>query len=277
MLKHTLDRSARLVASNRIITVIGSGHDDYIEANENSSIPGRIIEQPRSMETAPGVFLPLTYIIAADPDATIFIFPSDHYIFSETTFVQAAHQLGTSAERTSSTLFLFGAQPDQPETDYGWIEPGANLPGAGDNQPRKIVAFHEKPSPRKAAAYYRNGYLWNTLIMAGKARLLWELGCEHLPEMMESFETLRRTLAKGQTEKDEERRLLSNVYENMEAANFSRTILEKATDRLAVVPLRNVEWSDWGRPSRIVQTLTRLGQEPQFEYEDFPVSQQAGR
>ncbi|HLV00238.1 MAG TPA: sugar phosphate nucleotidyltransferase, partial [Acidobacteriota bacterium] len=257
MLKHTLDRSARLVAPSRIITVIGSGHKNYIDATENSNIPGRIIEQPRSMETAPGVFFPLTYAIASDPDATVFIFPSDHYIFSEEAFVRATRQLGYRAEETSSVLFLFGALPDGPETDYGWIEPGTSLPGSGDDPPRRIVAFHEKPSPQEAAAYYRKGYLWNTMIMAGKARLLWELGCEHLPNMMKSFEKLRQILSKRQTEKAEERHLVSSIYERMEVANFSQTILEKATGRLAVVPLRNVEWSDWGRPSRVVETLSR--------------------
>lgn len=276
MLKHTIDRSTQLVSPDRVVTVIGSGHQDYIDAGEHLSIPGRLVEQPRSRQTAPGVFLPLTYIIAADPDATALIFPADHYIFSESAFIQATSELATMAEDYPGTLFLFGAQPDRPETDYGWIEPGGSLPESAGNRARQIKAFREKPSRQKALHYYQSGYLWNTLIMAVKARLLWELGGQLLPEMMNSFEKLRRALLRDSRSRHEEILLLRNIYETLQEANFSRTVLERATGQLAVVPLTDVHWSDWGRPHRVVESLERLGRRPRFDRQDLSLSQSAG-
>jgi mannose-1-phosphate guanylyltransferase len=45
-------------------------------------MPGTVLVQPANRETAPGLFLPLLWIARRDPEATVVVFPADHFIFA---------------------------------------------------------------------------------------------------------------------------------------------------------------------------------------------------
>ena len=53
----------------------------------------------------------------------------------------------------------------------------------------------------------------------------------------------------------------------MPVQNFSSDLLQKATDRMAVIKVSNVLWSDWGHPQRVVSTLRQIGKSPTFPTE----------
>jgi hypothetical protein len=61
-----------------------------------------------------------------------------------------------------------------------------------------------------------------------------------------------------------ERKAIENLYRELEPMNFSTAIMEPLAEfhreRLAVLPVRQVFWSDWGSPERIRQTVTILRQ-----------------
>jgi mannose-1-phosphate guanylyltransferase len=50
----------------------------------------------------------------------------------------------------------------------------------------------------------------------------------------------------------------------MPSANFSRDLLQRAAKQAVVLPMTDVEWSDWGRPVRVLETLDRLNKPPNF-------------
>jgi len=50
----------------------------------------------------------------------------------------------------------------------------------------------------------------------------------------------------------------------MRPANFSREMLEREADALVVLRVRDVLWSDWGTPDRVVRTLRRIGMSPDW-------------
>lgn len=270
MLQHTLDRAAQLVEPTRIVTVIGRGHEQFLPGALKSDFPGRMIVQPRNFDTAPGVFLPLTHVMAADPEATLLILPSDHFVFPEGPFLQHLETVLDQAERFPERLILVGVQPDQPTHDYGWIEPCLKDPQETPLQDPtllKIEAFREKPSPQEAAEFFRRGFLWNTMIMGAKAKTLWKLGSRCFPEMLNRFELLRLILQgirEGTLDKSYEQRALNWIYSDLPAANFSRDFLQRSTDTLLVSVLDSIQWSDWGRPNRIEGSLERLGKKSFF-------------
>jgi hypothetical protein len=41
-------------------------------------------------------------------------------------------------------------------------------------------------------------------------------------------------------------------------------VLEKAPEFLEVMELSGIEWSDWGRPERIAESIHSLGRKPAF-------------
>lgn len=256
MLEHTFARAVRLVPAERILTVIGAGHRRYLDGDGGSRISGRILEQPANLDTAPGVFLPLAHVMASDPQATVLVFPSDHFISPLESFLKILRKAADSVELSSDRVLLLGAVPDRPESEYGWVK-AATAEANGSVAP--VAGFREKPGPEEAAAFFGQGQLWNTLIMAAKAETLWELGRLCLPEMVRGFEALFSSFGTPQ-----EAAALSSAYARMKPANFSKHILECRPERAGVMPLREIAWSDWGRPARILETLERMRLQPAF-------------
>ena len=121
-------------------------------------------------------------------------------------------------------------------------------------------SFLEKPGRVQALAARDAGALWNTMVMAVKAETLWELGWRYVPELMPRFESLLEAV-----DTPDEAEILDSVYRGMVRRNFSTHVLERARGRVALMPLTNVMWSDWGRPERILHTLKRLGKLPAWE------------
>lgn len=254
MLEHTYDRALALAPAERIVTVIGPGHQCHL--NRACRPPGKILEQPANLDTAPGIFLPAAFVRAADPDATVVILPSDHFIRPQGRFTMRAELAALWAERLPGRLILLAAEAERPETDYGWIEPGWRLSEHHGAVPREAVRFHEKPSAEDAAGFHRRGFLWNTFIIAAKVRTLWTLGRRLLPGLMEGFDAFSAHLG-GR----EEAAALSSLYAKTAPVNFSKGVLERAGGRIGVLPLEGVEWDDWGRPERVQTALARLGRE----------------
>lgn len=63
--------------------------------------------------------------------------------------------------------------------------------------------------------------------------------------------------------------MLESIYHTMPGKNFSSDLLPQITDHIGVVELRDVMWSDWGQPERIVETLRSLGKVPAFSLHDL--------
>jgi mannose-1-phosphate guanylyltransferase len=215
--------------------------------------------QPHNRGTAPGVFLPLSFVRAQDPAAVAVIFPSDHFVYPERVFEDAIARAVASLDRLSGRVLLIGVRPTAPEPDYGWIVPAETVIAPGV---RKVRRFVEKPPVPEAEKLFRTGGLWNTLIVVAEVRTLWTLGRYAQPDMMALFEWLSYSVGTGA-----EAEVIDEIYRIMPALNFSSDVLERTPDQLVVWELEEVVWSDWGRPERIDETLGRLGIEPRFPRE----------
>jgi mannose-1-phosphate guanylyltransferase len=271
MLQHTLDRALGLSERDHIVTILGKGHRRYLEKTGDSPIPGVVIDQPFNMGTATGVFLAAVYIYSRDPDATMVLLPSDHFVYPEERFLSHLFRLYELAEQFEDTIILLGANPIRAETEYGWIEPredfGQTDGASGNVDYSKVHSFHEKPDRDLALEFYRGGFLWNTMVVAVKVRTLLKIGWRLLPTMMDRFDDLFRTLweiATGRKGAEYESLALSQVYEHLEEADFSRDILQAVARECIVHRMEGVDWSDWGKPQRIAESLDRIGRKGNF-------------
>jgi hypothetical protein len=79
---------------------------------------------------------------------------------------------------------------------------------------------------------------------------------------MELFQWLAMSLGTAQ-----EAEVRESMYRMMPVRDFSRHLLQRVPEMLAVMELRGVLWSDWGRPERIDRTLRQIGREPAFPAE----------
>jgi mannose-1-phosphate guanylyltransferase len=258
LLRQTLDRVALLVPPERTVVVTVAEHLRHVA--KELDVGGRgpwILTQPEDRGTAAAVLWSAHWIHARNRDATIAVFPSDHFVLGDREFMGHVEAIAAFVESKPDHTVLLGAQPTEPETDYGWVEPAERIGWARRDPVYRVRCFREKPSPAEARSLFAAGALWNTLVFAARATAIVEAGRQCVP-VLES--RLRRAAAFGGT--DHERWALRQAYALAPSANFSRAMLEVWPLPLGVCTLSAVTWCDLGTPARVLKMLADVGVTP---------------
>jgi mannose-1-phosphate guanylyltransferase len=196
-----------------------------------------VLAQPTDRGTTAAIAYSLAQIAAVDENATAGFFPADHHFTDESAFTNAVDLAYGLAHLHADRVLLLGAQPEWPEVEYGWIEPGAAITprsrhgGSRESVSRdregndgmfRVNRFWEKPSLDAAKGLLDRGCLWNTFVMIGRVRTFLDLLRNAIPAETPVF------------------------------GDFSKQVLSALPDRLAVLRLANVGWSDLGTPERVM-------------------------
>jgi mannose-1-phosphate guanylyltransferase len=251
MLEHTLARVERLIPRERILIVVSTDHRPEVAAQLAHWPQENVLFQPLNRDTTPGILLPLAHVSHREPFATVAIFPSDHFILDEARFLTSVRTAVEETPRFPRDLTLLGMTPNGSEEGYGWIEP--QEPEAGC-QTHAVRQFWEKPSPLQAQALLRRGALWNTFVCVARATTLWEMTRQAAPDLYTAFMTLRRALSAPHAAFSTDR-----MYQTLRSVNFSVEVCTPLRNRLRVLPVPDVGWSDWGSVERISASLHQLG------------------
>lgn len=260
MLEHTFDRAEKLIPRERLLVVVSREHLKYPEVRRQLAgrMKNTVVVQPENKDTAPGLLLPLLQIYRRDPLATVAVFPSDHFILEEDRFVNYLYLACRTAERSPSSLVVLGVEPDHVEEEYGYILPGEEPDSLSGFGPKRVSSFVEKPSRRDVNKLLERGALWNTMVMAFKAFTLFDMTALLAPPLHAAFERIGEALGSRR-----ERQVVTEVYRQIEAQNFSTALLELmpnlGNNSLLTIPLQGVVWSDWGSPRRLASVLMRTG------------------
>lgn len=172
MLRQTIRRAERLVPPARLLTVITHPHLPYAQDELGDRTLETVLIQPCNRETAPGILLPILHVQQRDPEAIVALLPSDHFVLGEQHFMDAVATAAAFVRRVPGRLVLLGVPPTQPEIDYGWMEVGDTIGQEQGQALYQVSGFWEKPSLAEAQMLYRQGYLWNTMVVVGKVSLL---------------------------------------------------------------------------------------------------------
>ena len=250
LLRQTLDRIGVLVPPDRTVVVTMQSHLRYTVGEMRATRPPHFLAQPRDLGTAAGVLLPAHWIASRDRDAVVAVFPCDHYVSDEGEFRDRVEDVAGFVEEHPEWMVLFGAEADEPDTEYGWIEPGERVGWTARGALHRIRRFVEKPTPEAAEALMAAGCLWNTFVIVSTARALIDAGRECVPRLSDRLE---RIAAFADTE--HEAWAIRQAYTLAPRANFSRAILESCPRPLAVARLSDVTWCDLGTPARVEQLL----------------------
>ena len=257
LLRQTLERVARLVPPSRIVVVAQASHDRYLGAELAGFPQIHVLAQPSDRGTAAGVLMPAHWIRARDPRAVVAVFPADHFILEEETFMRHVGEVAGYVRAHPEGLVLLGVPPSDADPDYGWIEPGVRLGWAGPDPVHRIRGFREKPTEESARRLYALGGLWNTFVFAASVTTLIEAGRECVPLLHDRL--VRMGLFSGT---QYEAWALRQAYLFAPAADFSRTVLESPSLALAVAEVPTHTWCDLGTPERVAWTLRALGAPP---------------
>ena len=257
LLRQTVDRAAQLVPAERIIVVTLQDHATYVANELRAGQTFRILVQPEGRGTAAGVLFPAHWIQAQDPEAVVVVFPSDHYIQEEALFVGHLADVASFIGRHHDRIVLVGAQPTDPETEYGWIEPGERVGWLATTPVYQIRGFREKPSAEVARTLFASGSLWNTMIFGARASALIEAGRQCIPQLHERLARLPVFLGT-----EHEPWAIRHAFSLAPTANFSRAILQVCPDNLVVSKVPGLTWCDLGTPERVMKTVSALGLTP---------------
>lgn len=259
LLRQTLDRIGLEIPPVRTLVVGVREQAAYLATEFAGASAPRLLIQPADRGTAAAILLAAHWISWRDPEATIALFPSDHFVVEEAAFMNHVADVAMSVERHPGWMVLLGAQPTDPETEYGWIEPGAPLGRTGSGPVYRVRRFWEKPSPETARACLTGGSLWNTFVVIAKASTLIDLGRTLLPDLDRLFARIA-TFA----DTDDEPRVIQEAYRVAPAANFSQAVLGRRPSSLVVSRLPALTWCDWGTPERVLKSLNRIGVSPSW-------------
>lgn len=252
LLQRTLARAERVASADCVVTVVDRSHHSWWPAELDGQPLDNIMVQPANRGTAAGVLLPLVELWWRDPDATVVILPSDHGVRDEEVLGRALSHAVDEASRSSDEVVLLGMTPSSPETGYGWIVPDAH---SADGQSRRVRYFFEKPDAGVAEALFLGGALWSSFLMAGRLGALLGLYRQALPQLLDAF--LGSVRPRGtRPDAGDGGDALHSLYGNLDAADFSRHVLEAATERLRVMAVPPCGWSDLGTPERLAAFFT---------------------
>lgn len=254
MIQHTWTRAKALCLPHQVVTVMDQSHWGYVRTQLMQESLGRVVWQPDNRGTGPGVFLPLSYIREHDPNATVVLWPSDHFIFPVEPMIQVIRDAAALVQERPQRMVLLTVPPQSQEQDYGWVIPGGYLSHPGGVQAREVRRFVEKPLASELEDIALNGGQWNTLVLIANVQTLWEAGRQCIPEVVMPLEQHPGGIGTS----SEHQRLL-HLYRTMPTRNFSRDLLSLIPQQLTMMELTGVYWSDWGRPERVQETMALMG------------------
>jgi mannose-1-phosphate guanylyltransferase len=245
LIQETVERIEPLIPPDRLRILTGAQLAAPIGRALPELGPGNYLLEPRAAGTAPVLAWAAAEIERRDPDAVMVSLHADHVIHPPELFrEQIAHAARLAAAHRR--LFTLGAVPTRPETGYGYIRLGEQLPAAGEpavEGGNRVASFVEKPDAATAAAYLAAGeYLWNTGIFIWRVRDLLDQLEQHTPEIGPLIPILRA----GAVEE---------FFARVPNLSIDEGLLERS-DRVGVLPAE-FDWDDIGTWDAVFRTNPR--------------------
>jgi mannose-1-phosphate guanylyltransferase len=262
LLRQTLERVAIGIPPGRTTVITLRSHIGYFAQSSEGFRHPYVLVQPADRGTGAGILLAALWVAQQDAEGTMAVFPSDHFILGEATFMAHIAWIAAWVAEHPARVVLFGAQATVPEVEYGWIELGKPLSSQDDRRIWEVRRFWEKPSEETARICLEAGCLWNTFVLVGKAAAFLRMGGEAVPEVSDRLAHLTHFLGT-----EDEAWAMHQAYVLMPKVSFSQAVLEACPASLAVADLPRVTWSDLGNPQRVFDILRRVRQRPSWVLE----------
>ncbi|MBR5843320.1 MAG: mannose-1-phosphate guanylyltransferase [Bacteroidaceae bacterium] len=195
-----------------------------------------ILAEPCRRNTAPCIAYVAWKIQQRYPDANIVVTPSDALVLNTVEFQRVVSQaLNFTAQ--SNAIVTIGIRPSRPETGYGYIAAGNQLP---ESEICKVEQFKEKPNLDTAKAYLAAGnYLWNAGIFVWNVNTIVSSISAYQPDLADIFNNIAPSLYTPA-----EAEVIANLFPTCPNISIDYAVMEKSPD-IYVHPA-DFGWSDLG-------------------------------
>jgi len=187
--------------------------------------------EPCRRDTFPAIALATAYlhdVRGVSESEPVVVCPVDPYV--DDAYFETLAKLGRQAGRGIVNLSLIGITPTYPSEKYGYIIP------ENDDFISKVSAFKEKPDAQTAAAYIRQGALWNGGVFAYRLRYVLNKAHE-LIDFTDYYDLLAK-------------------YESLEKISFDYAVVEKETS--IQVMRYSGQWKDLGTWNTLTESMTEM-------------------
>ena len=254
LLQQTVRRVLPMVDPARV-SVVTSAEYRFEVAGQllalDAALAGGVLAEPMGRNTLPAIAWAVARIARDLPDALIGVFSSDHAVADDDAFLRAWQSAEAAAKE--GYVALFGMQPTEAATGYGYIQSGKALAGVNSgplSEVHQAARFVEKPDLATAQGYLsEGGYYWNGGMFVFRADRFMEMVKQHQPQIFAATQALAE---------NNQAIAATDVYASMPDVSIDYGLLELA-DNVAVVPV-DMGWSDLGSWESIYQ---QRGKDPQ--------------
>ncbi len=249
LLKICVDRVLPLLSADRVYIVTGPEYVERMRNNTPEIPPENYIIEPYGRDSGPAAALAIAVIHKRDPEATIAILSSDHYIREEAKFrtvLMTAHDLAQE-----DFIVTLGIAPSYPATSFGYIRQGNFIKELDGYMCYESLEFTEKPEVVQATQFLSSGkYSWNAgMFIMKTATGMIEIERQQ-PDMFEQLRTLEPTI-----DSPSYHATLLSIWEHMPMKSIDYAIMEGAL-KVAVIPIE-IGWNDVGSWSSLYEVLER--------------------
>ncbi len=240
LFQNTVDRIRKMIPPQQILVVTNQHYVDLVQKQIPEIPKENIIGEPVGRNTAPCIALAAGIIMERDPEATMVVLPSDHYITKPDKYL-AVLQAAIAKAGEGENLVTIGIEPHRPETGYGYIQYDTSKEDEfGGTTVHQVITFAEKPDLETAIRFLKSGdFLWNSGMFVWKASTILNEIRSDLPELYaltEEFEAIQK--------KDGIDKALDEFYQNATDISIDYGVMEKART-VHVVP-GDFGWNDVG-------------------------------
>jgi len=239
MLQETIDRMSDFIPIERTVVVAGEEiknrmleHVDYLKERN-------LIVEPQGKNTCLAIGLAAVHLLKKDPEATMVVLSSDHFIKSKEE-LQRILRVACEVAKKGNFLITLGIVPTRAETAYGYIEFSEPFDTIEDIPIYRIDKFKEKPDRITAQEYYYDRkHLWNSGMFVWTAKSILNGLNLHMPGLYQALEHYSTHIGKD-SEKEAKRKL----YGEAENISIDFAVLEKAKNVLTIKA--DLVWDDIG-------------------------------
>jgi len=159
LLRLTVDRLLEISDAKNIILVTSGKYKNLI-SDDLPEIPNEnILCEPSPMNTTPAIYLASKFIDLKDTNATVGVYPADHYIKNVDIFKNNINEINEFINNNVDSICTLGIKPSYPSTSYGYI----NCEVREDNKICKVSSFKEKPNLESAKELIKkDNFVWNS-------------------------------------------------------------------------------------------------------------------
>jgi mannose-1-phosphate guanylyltransferase len=247
LLRATVERIAPMVPWSRILVVTVTEVADAVAAELPELPDTNLLVEPIGRDTAACVGWVAWRLAVEHPGALMAVLPSDHVI-GDPAALRRTLAAGAAAAFAHGALVTLGVRPTRPETGFGYLELGGEMPAIAGQAVRRVVRFIEKPDRERAEAFAASGdHLWNAGMFVWTVAAIERAIRTHLPSLAAGLDALR-TAEDGDA---------ARLYAELPRVSIDFGVMEKAADVLAL-PV-DFAWSDVGSWPGLAEVLGGAG------------------